>query len=84
MKFRKKFSPHYEYLLISTEEIKYSNPEYVAVIVTLSNTDELSNILNDMLIDHGHENIVDSIESTNEKLNNNELIKASEVYNGRK
>lgn len=84
MKFRKKFSPHYEYLLISTEEIKYSDPEYVAVIVTLSNNGELSDILGDMLIEDGHENIVSVIESNTKKFNNNELIKASEVYNGRR
>ena len=84
LKFVKKFNPHYEYLLISTDEIKYSDPEYVAVIVTLSNDGDLSDILTSVLIDEGYEDIVDEINSTNQKLNDNELIKASEVYNGRR
>lgn len=84
LKFSKKFNPHYEYLLISTDEIKYSDPEYVAVVITLANDGDLSEILSSMLTEDGHEDLVEEISSTNEKLSNNELIKASEVYNGRR
>ena len=84
LRFSKKFNPHYDYLLISTEEIVYSDKDYIGLITELSYNDELYTALLDKIAADGHNDIVDYLPSNNTVQNNtNLLIKASEVYNGR-
>lgn len=83
LKFSRKFNPHYDYLLISTEEVVYSNKDYIGLITELSYDDTLYKVLLDKIKHDGHNDVVDFLLSNNTTQNNiNTLIKASEVYNG--
>ena len=83
LRLSRKFNPHYDYLLISTDEIIYSDPEYCATISILSSEEQLSEILNNKMLSDGQDMLVENIINTQDKLNDNKLIRASEVYNVR-
>lgn len=84
LRFSKKFNPHYDYLFISTEEIIYSDKDYIGTIADLSHNGELYSTLLDKIAADGHNDVVDFLSSNNTVHNNtNLLIRASEVYNGR-
>lgn len=84
MRFSRKFNPPYEYLLISTDEIIYSDSEYIATIALLAQQKELHGILYKKMCADGYEEFVENISALEKNIitTDKRLVKASEVYNG--
>lgn len=84
LRFSRKFNPPYEYLLISTDEIIYSDSEYIATIALLAQQKELHGILYKKMCADGYEEFVENISALEKNIitTDKRLVKASEVYNG--
>lgn len=80
MRLAKKSNGHLGYLLISTSEIEYSDISYIAGISQIASNNNLSEILNEILIEAGHEELVRKITEDKIKHTDNKLVRASEVY----
>ena len=86
-----KFNKASNFLLIDTEDIRYSDPEYITTVLVLSEVGTLQEILYKRIEDDGHDemievydNFMDELEGKMVGETKNKLVKASEVYSGGK